>query len=232
VTIIRIIDLETTGTTPTPEVDRIIEVGWCDLDTERMQIGAPVSFLVNPERSIPPEASAVHHLVDDDVANASTWDLVQGTVNHVYGVFAAHNSNFEQGWITEDIVGGGAQWLCTYKCALRIWPDAPSHSNQALRYYLNHFGLCRATAEKAHRAGPDAYVTAFHLREMLKSHTIETLLEWSSQPALLVKCKLPKHKGILWRDVPSDYLDWVANKSTLDDDTKFTARHWLTERAA
>jgi hypothetical protein len=25
-------------------------------------------------------------------------------------------------------------WICTYKCALRVWPDLDGHSNQELRY--------------------------------------------------------------------------------------------------
>jgi exodeoxyribonuclease X len=227
-TIIRCADIETTGLDPA--TDRIIEVGWCDI--RDMDIGAPMSFLVNPERTIPPEASAVHHLTNDDVEMASTWDLVSAYVPSPQGIYAAHNAKFEQGWLTEAVTGD-ALWICTYKCALRIWPDAPSHSNQALRYYLNHYGLCRATAEKAHRAGPDAYVTAFHLREMLKSHTVETLLEWSKSPALLNTCKLPKHRGTPWKDVPRDYLDWiVSGKNELDEDTKFTAQHWLTARSS
>ena len=34
-------------------------------------------------------------------------------------------------------------------------------------------------------AGPDAYVTAHHLRDMLNEASLEQLLEWSQEPGLL-----------------------------------------------
>ena len=34
-------------------------------------------------------------------------------------------------------------------------------------------------------AGPDAYVTAHHLRDMLNEASLEQLLEWSREPGLL-----------------------------------------------
>jgi exodeoxyribonuclease X len=186
--------------------------------------------LVNTQDAVPPESSAVHHLTEDDLCMAPAWDWVKEQIGvGSPSVFAAHYADFEKGWLTTDIIGTDT-WICTFKCALRLWPDAPSHSNQSLRYWLKHEGLCRATAEKAHRAGPDSYVTAFHLRKMLTLASVAQLIEWTSQPALLITCRLPAHRGILWRDVPSSYLEWVADKSTLDENTKFTARHWLTAR--
>jgi len=41
-----------------------------------------------------------------------------------------------------------------------------------------------------------------------------------------------KHKGTPWRDLPPDYLDWIVNKSDMDEDAKFTAAHWLKEMVA
>ena len=228
---IRCIDLETCGTDPSKH--NIIEVGWCDVVGRRdyYDILAPVSYLVNTTNAVPPESSAVHHITNDDVAMAPAWDWVKEKIGAGSpAVFAAHFANFEKGWLTKDIIGTDA-WICTYKCALRLWPDAPSHSNQALRYWLKHEGLCCATAEKVHRSGPDAYVTSFHLRRMLTMVSAPQLIAWSASPALLITCNLPKHRGTPWKDVPSDYLNWIVSKSDLDEDTKFTAQHWLNERA-
>ncbi len=43
--------------------------------------------------------------------------------------------------------------------AMHVWPDAPRHSNQVLRYWRN-LVLDNALAMLPHRAGPDAWVTA------------------------------------------------------------------------
>src|SRR4028118_1598086 len=59
----RIVDLETTGTTPN---DAVVEIGAIDLvGGEIILIG---SDLVRPPVPIPPQASAIHQTTDDDVS--------------------------------------------------------------------------------------------------------------------------------------------------------------------
>src|SRR3546814_20802012 len=82
-----------------------------------------------------------------------------------------------------------------------------SHSNNALRYHLNPEGLDRRRALPTHRALPDAYVTAFTLREALNAgNSVEKLIQWTNEPALLVRCKIGEKwrnggKGPPWKDV-------------------------------
>ena len=47
---------------------------------------------------------------------------------------------------------------------------------------------------------------------------------------LLPKVTFGKHRGQAWSELPGDYLSWLVNKSDMDADTKFTARHWLDQR--
>ena len=57
-------DLETTGTNITH--DRIVEISFIKL----MPDGSTIEKTrrINPEMPIPPEATAIHHISDDDVA--------------------------------------------------------------------------------------------------------------------------------------------------------------------
>jgi exodeoxyribonuclease X len=131
---IRIIDLETTGLGPS---DEVIEVAAIDLNCDSGEICAFGSEIIRPRNPIPPQASAVHHITDADVANAPIWEEVwphffNGDGNIV--AFAAHNASFEGKWLSDKI--GHRPLICTYKAALRIWPDAPGHTNQILRYWL------------------------------------------------------------------------------------------------
>lgn len=230
---IRVIDIETTGFDPAD--DGICEIGYCDVTSGSeggWTVQLPVNALVNPGRSIPPETSAVHHLIDSDVAGFPTFDAVGPNILRDTSVnfLCAHNAKFERGFISDEMTGG-KEWICTYKCALRIWKDAPSHSNQALRYFRNPEGLSRAVASVAHRAGPDAYVTAFHLRDMLDGGAkIEHLVARSSQPALLIRCHIGKERGKLWSEVDPGFMSWLLDKD-FDEDVKFTAKYWLAERA-
>src|SRR3546814_3532176 len=110
-----------------------------------------------------------------------------------------------------------------------------SHSNNALRYHLNPEGLDRRRALPTCRALPDAYVTAFTLREALNAgNSVEKLIQWTNEPALLVRCKIGEKwrnggKGTPWKDVDSGFLQWILSKD-FDPDTKHTARYYLDQR--
>jgi exodeoxyribonuclease X len=223
--LIRVIDFETTGMPPDAGV---CEVGWCDLvvGDGPTQIGAVQSILTNPGRPIPIEAMAVHHILDCDVAGAPSPDTAFAKLMEGADIFAAHNAAFERAFFA----GGDIPWICTYRCGLRVWPDAPSHSNQALRYFLMH-AIGDEMAMPPHRAGPDAYVTAHILRSLLSIRPSADLITWTSEPALLVKCGFGKHRGQKWADVPSDYLDWLLRQRDMGEDIHHTARHHLKRRA-
>lgn len=230
--LIRVIDMETTGMPPDAAV---CEVGWTDLHTYAgtCEIGEPVGMLVNPNRAMPPDARAIHHISDADVFGAPPIEtgflaLMKGPPD----VFAAHNAKFEQ----EFFAGGpSAQWICTLKVGRRIWPDCPSHSNQCLRYFLGIDDLddfAESLAMPPHRAAPDTYVTAHILAAAIRSGvSIEDMIDWSNQPSLLPGAiNFGKHKGVAWSDVDRGYLRWIVNQPDMDEDKKFTAKHWLEAR--
>lgn len=225
--LIRTIDFETTGMPPDAA---ICEVGWTDVvdlpESNKFGITAPRAILTNPGRPIPVEAIAVHHIRDQDVQGAPSPDTVFLDVMKDAETFAAHNMAFERAFFA----GGSIPWICTYKCGLRAWPDAPNHKNQTLRYYLG-LNLDNALAMPPHRAGPDAWVTAHIVRSLLEAHPIADLLKWSSEPALLITCHFPKYRGQKWDVVPSDYLDWMLRQKDMGEDFHHTARHHLRLRA-
>ncbi len=235
--LLRVIDLETTGNSFTD--GGVVEIGWQDLvETKsgwRLQ-GDPQALLVRPGNPISPATSAIHHLIDEDVAGAPPWLQVAPDVLRGGGTseprpiaLAAHRSAFEQRWCVP-AVSGNARWICTYKCALRIWPEAPGHSNQGLRYWRRPEGLDRALGLPAHRAGPDAYVTAHHLRDMLAVATVEQLLAWSAEPALLVRVPYGPYRYRNWRDLDHEVLERIAAGDG-NADMAFTARTELARRA-
>lgn len=229
--LIRIVDLETTGTRP--PADGVVELGWQDLEHAdgAWRIGAgPHARYVHPGRDIPARTSAIHHIVDEDVAGAPPWHEVAPPVLAAPGLvtLAAHRVEFERRWCTNALTGG-LPWVCTWKCALRLWPDLPSHSNQSLRYERRPAGLDRAMGLPAHRAGPDAYVTAHHLRDQLAEASLDQLIAWTREPALLVRVPYGPMRGRLWRDMDEAFLDATLSRNT-DRDVRFTARHWRASR--
>ena len=226
-TLIRSIDFETTGIPSEADSHAIVEIGWVDLtlaDTGKVVMGETFSTLCNPSRPIPHEAMAVHHITDAMVSEAA------GNVGLITGddvtYYCAHNADYERQFFDT-----GVPYICTYKVALRLWPDAASHGLQFLRYPLS-LPVATERAQPPHRAGPDAYLGAALMVRILEEDrvTIEEMVRWSSGPALLPRVNFGKHKGSKWEDTPTDYLDWIVNKSDLDRDVKANARHHLKAR--
>jgi exodeoxyribonuclease X len=228
---VRVVDFETTGTDPA-NAD-VIEVGWCDVTSDGT-VGVPQSTLCRPQRSIEFEAMAVHHITEAEAASGvlpQLWQEALSTGDPV--AFVAHSAKFESSFWAN----AKAPWICTYKSALRLWPDAPRHSAQVLRYWLRlgeDVTFDNSLAMPPHRAAPDAYVTAHIFSRMLKdegTHRLHRLLQWSKEPGLLPKITFGKHAMSRWSDVPSDYLQWIGKQTDMDEDVRFTAAKELERRA-
>jgi exodeoxyribonuclease X len=230
--IIRVIDLETTG--ETPNVHGVCEVGWQDValskDGRWELMGEGGSRLVNPGRPIPPITQAIHHILDDEVADAPLWIDAARPVLDPYPrriALAAHRADFEMKFCTPNMTHG-AQWICTWKCAMRLWPDSPSFSNQVLRYWRKPEGIDHQRGLPAHRAFPDSYVTAFHLRDMLNEASLAQLIEWSNLPGLLPRVRFGPDRGKEWTEIAEDSLrGFLADR---DIDVRFTAETEVARR--
>ena len=230
---LRIIDFETTGTEPPAEV---IEVGYCDLtgDDGQWEVGSPVSWLCGVD-SIPPETRAVHHISAAEVAGLQKFPETRHRLFHegpLASALAAHNFDFEAAFLGEH----GALAICTYKAALRVWPEAPGHSNSVLRYWLEDRGLLNLDhplAMPPHRAGPDAYVTAHILKALFAAGaTGKDMVAWTKEPRLLPTCPIGKFRGKPWAEVEAGFLNWMLAQPTMEADLKWNAERELKQRAA
>lgn len=231
-------DTETTGINP--QVDRLVEIACIQVSESptiegTYFISQSYEAYVNPERDIPPEAKAVHHITEKMVANAPVASRVLADMLSYLkidpgDIFVAHNARFDRGFLKmiDSVVEKSLTHICTMKCAKVIWPDAPGYSNQFLRYYLN---LEPAVPEGMgpHRALYDIIVTAAIFYEELKYKTLEELIEISNVPVLLKKMPLGKHKGVTFDKVPLSYLRWILSEpeGSFDEDLIYTTKYWM-----
>ncbi len=241
-----VVDTETTGLSP--ETDRVVEfaavpIRWASgVDTTapgaQVEIDEGASSLVYPGVPIPPQASAVHHLIDEDVEGAP---VLGRAITQVLGpmwkanqerIFVAHNARFDRSFLPP--LQEGSQWIDTYRCSLHVWPDAPSHGNQSLRYWHR---LPVPRDLPVHRALGDAIVTAHLFRRLLEERTIADLLKLTTKAALLKTFSIGDHRGKPWADVPTDFLEWMERKlrerpDAWEPDIKFTLKTELARRRA
>lgn len=228
---IRVIDLETGGN----GANDVCEIGWQDVvqgeDGKWHVNDERGALLVNPGRPMSTDTIAVHHILDSHVADAPFWKEVAGGILRPPGrldALAAHRAAFEQRYCTPRLTGG-TDWICTWKSALRVWPDLPRFSNQMLRYQRMPEGLVHEIGLPAHRAMPDAYVTAHHLRDLLNAASLEQLLAWSREPGLLPRVPAGPDRGKAWDRLSLQALQEAAQDR--DADIRFSAQTELSRRA-
>jgi exodeoxyribonuclease X len=234
--IIRPCDIETTGKEAN---DEVLEIGCYDIGNVN-SVASTLSngrrTFVRPARPIPPSSSAIHHITASDVADAPVWaDAWDTLVEMEIGddgselKFAAHMASFERQFLDPLIK---AEWLCTWKCSLRQWPDLESHSLQAIRYELS-LPADPALAMPPHRALPDAYLCGLLVLELLKHQTVEILIKWSAEPPVFTKFDFGQFKGKPLSVADAGYLDWLANKEhVMGDDWRWNAKREIARRAA
>ena len=218
-----VLDTETTGLDPS--VDRVVELGLCGVRGHTVY--PLLSAQIHPGIPIPPQASAVHHITDKMVADAPSFEKVWADawrwIRRV-PVIAAHNAAFDRSMVPDT----GKPWLCTYRLARHLWPDAPAHGNQVLRYWL---GLELETT--AHSAQDDTLVTGHILARLIDAYLeaghaddVGALVAFAESPIQVPRMTFGKHYGVPLEQVPEEYLRWtLANKADLDADLR-----WSIER--
>lgn len=262
------IDFETTGQDATTAYP--IEVGVASPDDGAWEYQSFIAL--PPNETIPPETSAVHHVIDEDLEGAPYWPEVLVTLaNELFlpdgsgtPLLIAHNAEYEQGILANTQFRHpslaqegfpGVSWVCTYKCALVAWPQAPSHKNEGLRYWLKlGSNRGRRGATGAHSALHDAKVTAgifnalygyfygflaeagkldgtLHPRDPFNSEVIfEHMIAISNQPAQLPTCPIGEWRGKPWSQVDAGFLRWMINKPIDRADAIYCAKLELERR--
>lgn len=221
---IAVVDLETTG--DDPEKDVACEVGAVFL--EHGIATRKYTALIHPgEKSFSPVASASHHLTEETFKTESSikikkkfWKALLSGNDYL----VAHNAAFDSSFLPYKKI----PWICTYRCAMFLYPDAPKYSLQTLRYFL---GLKPAVPAglHPHRALYDAICAADLFLHMTNTKTADELYAISSQPLLLAKIKFGKHRGTPFSEAPKDYLQWILRQD-FDEDVKFTAKHYIGQQ--
>ena len=226
-----VFDIETLGMAPPAA---LIELGWnsvrhpgdgCDFSLGGLQgsdlFGIPAGQIMSPDNR------AVHHIDPAQLEGCLEWnpDVRTEYAAAFDGDYAvAHNAAFEALWLDF-----GVPWICTYKAALRLWPEAPSHSNQALKYFLG-IPDCEEH-HPPHRALPDAIVTSQILVKILQTGVLpSTLVAWTNEPPLTPRCPIGKWRGRPWAEVEYGFLNWMLGVADMEEDLKWRARLELDRR--
>ena len=209
---------------------QLLELAWIVLEYKNA-IWVPVRAeekYVQYMGPISVHALAIHHIKADQLTSAggavtreqAILTLLQDLQQDSFIV--AHNADFDAKFLPEI----STPWICTMRISKAIWPEAPGHSNQVLRYWLGVEPDLTIASQIRHRnpheALYDAATTAGILRKMLERHTPQELHNMSKNPVRLKTISFGKHRGTAFDAIPLDYLHWLRRTNNLDQDVKFT----------
>ena len=160
-------DLETTGLDT--GTDRIIEFCFVSLD-ENFQTMDTFKSLVNPEKPIPPESSAIHRITDADVSNVPTFDKHAERIQELIAdsILIAHAGSFDMAVLNAELMRSDKAGIS---------PTHPLIDTLMIERYVNSHKLESAyeryVGEKlqdAHRAEADTLATVAVLKGQIAKY--------------------------------------------------------------
>ncbi|MCH2109601.1 MAG: 3'-5' exonuclease [Polyangiaceae bacterium] len=170
------LDTETTGRSA--DADRVIEVG-----IVIFRDGEPTEqkgWLIQPERPIPPDATAIHGITDADLEGKPIFSEVMPEIlETLQGVLPlAYNASFDRGFLMEELKRAGTpeELPPAFRRKVR-WADPltwarelqKEHRSRALGDVCERLGI---SLENAHRATDDADAAGRVMAAFLKDQRV------------------------------------------------------------
>lgn len=176
-------DLETTGTSITQ--DRIVEISFLKILPSGEEIEK--TRRINPERPIPAEATAVHHITDDDVKDAPTFRQIAKSLASMFegSDIAGYNSNrFDIPMLDEEFQRAGVKF--DFSKARFVDVQTIFHKKEQRTLVAAYRFYCGKELDGAHSANADTRATYEVLKAQLDHYNdlkndVKSLAEFSSQ---------------------------------------------------
>lgn len=136
-----VLDTETTGMDPSTG-DRLVEIGCVEIEN-LLPTGKTYHVYINPERLIPPEATAVHGITDDFVKDKPTFGEVVGGFMDFIGNdrLVIHNAEFDVKFLNAELRMFGfptldnRRVLDTLAMARKKFPGSPANLDALCRRF-------------------------------------------------------------------------------------------------
>jgi len=201
------LDTETTGNGPE---DRLCQIAF------KPEGGQAVCDLFNPGKPISIDAMVIHHITEKMVRDkppfkeSDAYAKLLELVSDINNVIVAHNAQFDMQMLDREGIYT-QRTICTLKLARYLDKNGviPKYNLQYLRYFL---GL--EIEAKAHDALGDILVleglfsrlnTKFQKNDKLID-PVQEMINISFNPVLIARMPYGKNKGVLFSEVPRDYL--------------------------
>lgn len=172
-------DLETTGVNITK--DRIVEISYIKVFSNGQE--QEKTIRVNPGMPIPPEATAIHHITDDDVKDKPLFKDIAKDLSHVFEGcdIAGFNSNrFDIPLLMEEFLRAGVNFDISKRKFIDI--QTIFHKMEQRTLVAAYKFYCNKDLNDAHSASADTRATYEVLKAQLDRYpTLENDVDYLSK---------------------------------------------------
>ncbi len=176
-------DLETTGTNL--QHDRIVELSYIKVFPDGRE--TEKTMRINPEMPIPAEATAVHHITDEDVADCPTLKQVAHSIVEAFtgcDIGGFNSNRFDVPLLVEELARVGIDFDCT-RCRF-VDVQTIFHKMEQRTLTAAYKFYCGKDLTEAHSASADTRATYEVLKAQLDrypdlNNDIPFLSEFSTQ---------------------------------------------------
>lgn len=204
-------DTETIGLNPpAAPASGVVEVAYLEIDEVTMAITGEFYSRINPGCDIHPEASKVHGIYAEDVADSPFLGDVFNPKEAVTSI--GHNTSFDIKFLAPHYDNLAGQ-LCTLALARQYYPEAPNHKLGTMVEFL---GLPK---HDAHNALGDCYMTYSLLMAIVdkSGRPLSAHLKAATKPKNVLKMPFGKFKGQLVSTLPEWYIAYFDDKEVHPD---------------
>jgi len=217
------LDTETTGV---EETDRLFEVAYIAGDLAVEALYTPAE-----NKKMPLMATSITDVTDEmlegkplfkDSLEYKELELLLQT-----HILVAHNAKFDVDMLEKEGLKV-PQYIDTLKLAHRL-PEAESIETFKLNY-LRHYYKIPNSGGALHRALTDTE----YLRSVFEKltgelkMTDEEMMTVTREMLIPIKIRFGMHAGKRWDELEKQYVIWIRDKSTMDQETKAVANYYLT----
>jgi len=230
------LDTETTGN---KDEDRICQLSYLVAD-DNSNIVEIHSTFAKPPIPISYEAMAVHHITNEMVQDAPKLKHTKEfkrlkELNSANNIIVIHNSVFDLDMLKKEDFNSHFKLIDTFRVLKHLYPQS-KHSLQYNRYALGLYKQEKELCEKyninikAHDALGDVVVLKLLFDYLLKSHSIEELIELTKKPIIHEKFYMGKYKFQKIKDIivtDPDYIEFLLTAADIDPEVKYSIKYHL-----
>lgn len=183
----------------------IIEAAWVNVHFGNPTTADEIqTVMLQPSRPITLGAMATHHIMDEDLIGcdpSASFEI--GPIDYLIG----HNIDFDwQAAGSPDV-----KRICTLALARDLWPTLDCHTQSALIYHVDRQNA-RERLKNAHSAAADILLCKTILDAEIALLAVESwdeLWQRSEQARVPKIISFGKHRGMVIKDLPRDYVAWL-----------------------